>query len=328
MLAIQTVTTSILEVLPLLGFGLLALLGLMLLLLGRKLVRAAGTVSGATLGGIAGLWIGWLIASGTVGNVALLVAGAILGGLLAALTFRLWVALAGAAVLALAAPAAGVIWHGTPTSATTPATAAAEPDEADDDRALAQRPLDDPATPLAPRDAQDISAQWDQAIELVRDWLQREQAQPDQVDPDELDEQTRSELQRLGIEGEQIQQLLEELARMVHHWYGVQMQRIGDWWAERSPGARRFILVAALVGAAVGLGFGLIAPTLAASFESALVGALLLFVAGRELLVRYAPGAGALVPDSPRAVLLLVGLITAIGFLLQWTMARQRSDSR
>ncbi|MEX2543517.1 MAG: hypothetical protein WD316_00175 [Phycisphaeraceae bacterium] len=329
MIALDAIDTDIFDtvlgMLPLLGFGLLALLGLVLLLLGRKLVRVACTVSGVALGTMGGLWVGWAIGSGTVGTIALAVAGLIIGGLLAGLTFRLWVALAGAALLALAAPAAGVIWYGPVAApdvapAATPATPATPADAAD------PAPASPDAAALAPEGDTDAGQAYQRAMELIQQWFAREEAP--EPDAEQLDPETRSQLEAMNFNAEQIQQLIDAVAEAVRNWYGLQMDRVGGWWEDLGAGTRRFIYIVAALGALAGLGFGLIAPTLAASFESALVGAMLIFVAVRELLVRYAPGAGGYVPDTPRGVLLLVGLITIIGFLLQWTFARARVDKK
>ncbi|MFW5682141.1 MAG: LPXTG cell wall anchor domain-containing protein [Phycisphaeraceae bacterium] len=94
--------------------GGLCLVGLALVLLGRRLVKPACVVSGAVLG----LGAAW-IAAGVWPTLAtywipLLLTGAVAGGLLAGALFRFWVAFAAAAFLALVVPLATLAWQGAP----------------------------------------------------------------------------------------------------------------------------------------------------------------------------------------------------------------------
>ena len=82
----------------------------------------------------------------------------------------------------------------------------------------------------------------------------------------------------------------------------------------------------AAVGLALGRFLGLWKPLVAASVESSLLGGLCWFLAARELLNIYWPWAGERLPRQPHMVLLLVGLITLLGVLIQWTISERQAD--
>jgi membrane associated rhomboid family serine protease len=94
------------------------IVGLTLLLLGGKLARPACALSGLILGGLAGV----IASRELIGDSWLFPAvliGAIGGCLLAWLLFRVWMAMVGAAILALAIPAAVLVWQGVPPQVST-----------------------------------------------------------------------------------------------------------------------------------------------------------------------------------------------------------------
>lgn len=134
------------------------------------------------------------------------------------------------------------------------------------------------------------------------------QALTDAVDLDEVKAQA-SAIGRSYIEK------LVELARTV--------------WADLDPGDRTSIITGAGVGALAGLLWGLLLPYMAAALESAIVGALLMLVsgvnllAGHEATAEYAHWLGA----GPRRWVIVLGLITIFGAVLQWIVLRKKADT-
>ena len=128
----------------------------------------------------------------------------------------------------------------------------------------------------------------------------------------------------LGVAGTALDwpQLRAELAGQ----WERQVERARGWW-EALPGERRRLLLAGSgVGAVLGLVLGLAMPMLMASVQSALIGSVLICVAGRSLLLQQLPSAESMMPGSWRGALLTVGLITLLGVLVQWTLRRRKSD--
>ncbi|MFP4145347.1 MAG: hypothetical protein ACLFV3_09400 [Phycisphaeraceae bacterium] len=165
-----------LSLLAAVGLVLLIVAGLLLWLLGRKLARPACVVSGLVLGSLAG----WFTAEAAAPEALLpLVIGlGVAGALLAALLFRVWIALSAAGLLALAVPAAVLLWQGTPLPAAT-----AETETATEAPAVAPGPEASGEDEPAEGDAGDaersaISEQVDEAArragEAARGWVGRQ----------------------------------------------------------------------------------------------------------------------------------------------------------
>ena len=88
-------------------------LGLVLWLLGGRLMKAGVVIGGVLLGLYAGVLLAGFASS--AGFVAVLTAGlAIAGALAAALLFRVWMAVSTAILFAVVVPAAVLVWEGTP----------------------------------------------------------------------------------------------------------------------------------------------------------------------------------------------------------------------
>lgn len=108
--------------------------------------------------------------------------------------------------------------------------------------------------------------------------------------------------------------------------YDRQQQGVRSWWGRLTDGTRRTLTIAACGGALIGLIAGLIYPHKIATFESELAGSLLVLFGVRELVAIYAPGASGSLPENPRALLVLLGLITLLGCLVQWTVFKPKTD--
>lgn len=286
---------TVMGVLPTIGLLAVLVVGVVIWLIGRRIARTACAVCGLVLGGLGGYVLGEMLSDQGAFVLPLVIGAGIAGALLAGLLFRVWIALSGAALLALAVPAAVLVWQGTPAEEPE-ATASAEV-EAEAEAETAADVPDEPAGPVG-------------VAELLRRSLTEE-----------------GEL-AAGEEAEraEVEEVIEAAADVARQWYDEQTQRVSEWWADLGPGTRGTIYLAGAIGAGLGLVLGLVAPFVAASFESALVGSILLLLAGRELTAMHASGAAAYFPQSPRMVLVWLGLITVLGFAIQWTLFYRRAD--
>lgn len=262
--------------------------GLALWLAGGKLIKAAVMLGGLMLGMIVGgLTIAFVDSPGIA--IGCMIGLGLLGVLGAWLMFRAWVAFALAVMFAAIAPAAVIVWQGVP--------------------------------------AQTISEDTQQATEQVQ---QRYDALSSQ-----LNDQTKLQVEQLIQQGDrqalvQADELLAEQGEQA--WDTVKtavfrnLEDVQAWWNDSATSVQRNIGLAMLIGAGIGLLFGFIAPTYAASIQSAFVGAVMIVIPGRELIASYLPAATEFVPITARATLIMLGLITVVGIALQWTLYLRRDD--
>lgn len=106
------------------------------------------------------------------------------------------------------------------------------------------------------------------------------------------------------------------------------LQQMQDWWTALDPGQRKITVFAALAGVVSGLVFGLVAPRIAAAVISATLGALLIVLAGRQLLVARSGDLPLWVTQSHITLAVMVGLITLLGVTIQYTILRPRADRK
>lgn len=256
--------------------------GVALWLAGGKLLKAAVMLGGLMLGMIVG---GLSIAFVDSPAIAIgFMAGLGLIGVLGAwLMFRAWVAFAAAIVFAIAAPAGMIVWQGVPASQLS-------------------------------EDTQQASKQVQERFDALST---------------QLNDQTKSQVQTLIEQGDP-QALVEADALLPEQgeraWNTGKtavfrnLEDVQAWWNDNESAMHRNILLAMVIGAGIGFLFGFIAPTYAASIQSAMVGAVLIVIPGRELLASQLPALAQYIPTTARATLITLGLITVAGIALQWTL--------
>ncbi|MEM9416713.1 MAG: hypothetical protein AAGA29_14735 [Planctomycetota bacterium] len=262
-------------------------LGLVLWLLGGKLMKAAMVIAGLLLGLYAGVLLSGFASS--AGFVSVLTIGmAIAGALAAALLFRVWMAVSTALLFAVVVPAAVLVWEGTP------------------------------STDIMGRSPADVTSDLQRRLntgEASLDDVTRDRIQA-MIDENSVESRISADslLREQGIEagkaaGEAIKGLVFE-----------NIEAVCDWWQDNTTLAQRNVALGMGVGALGGLLLGGLFPKHTAAIQAALVGAVLLFIPGRELIVDYAPEAVGWLPGSPRGGLIALGLITLLGVLVQWTL--------
>ncbi len=252
--------------------------------------------------------------------VVIAVGGSLAGLLLATLLFRVCMGLVAAVILTIVTPVAIVFWQGNPPtiSAVTDSQAVAlealGAGESDPRADLMRRQREalrrgsNPATP----DPLTIPGSADAATDT--DANADNNAQTDASDPLQV-------MEAIGLLVD-VQQFRDDLWGV----WSQQGRQIREWWTDLPGKQKRFLAAGAGLGGVVGLILGLALPHLMASLQSALVGAVLMFFSGRTLLLQYYPSAETVMPQTWRAVLLTVGLITLLGVLIQWTLRRRKSD--
>ena len=99
------------------------------------------------------------------------------------------------------------------------------------------------------------------------------------------------------------------------------------WWEAFELATQRTYLLTAGISALTGLLLGLIFPYAAASIESSLAGTLLVACCGLLLLNLYADINADLTVQNTKILATAVGLITAVGVVLQWMVFRRKADA-
>lgn len=286
--------------------GAAVVVGFVIWVLGRKLARPACAISGLVLGGLGGLVVAQKLASQGAMTLPLIIGGSIGGALLAAFLFRVWMGLSGAVLLALLAPAASIVWQGTPLPEIDVEAARQSIEQpVEQERVEEERPRR-PTRATAPR-----------RVRTPRRDAGREPA----VEAEAPEAGTAA----WSLPGAASVEAVRQRVVLV---YESQSEAIRAWWDGLGAAGRFLLIAAALIGAGVGLMLGLIAPYWAAGLESALVGSILMLYAGRELAYEYAPAVASVLPGegSPRWTLITLGLITLVGAILQWALFRKRAD--
>lgn len=227
--------------------------GLLLWLVGGRVVRPGCAVVGLLVGGIGTFLIrGELDGQGA--SLLWLIVGSMTGFLLATALFRIWVAVSCALLLALLIPVTSLVWEGV--------APPADP----------HRILTEAAKNGAIHNQQDLRRRLDRVSQRQR-------------------------------------------------------EKATAWWASRDRVTRRMLVLTACAGGLIGLVAGLIYPHKTALFESALVGSALVLLGVKQIVAVHGWSVGRWLPQDARAVLVLWGLITLLGCLLQWTSLRSNADS-
>lgn len=264
--------------------------GLLLWLAGGKLLKSASILGGLMLGMIlGGLTLAFL--DSAVVAVGFMVGLGLLGAIAAWLAFRFWVSVVAAIMLAIIAPAAVMAYQGTPT------------------QPLAEDAL--VATEQIKKRYETQATKLDDPSKLMVQQLMQQGDRESLVEADQ-------------IMTEQGADLADSARKAVFQ----NLEDIQTWWNENSTSTHRTIGIAMLMGAGLGFLIGMVAPTYAAAAQSALVGAVLIVIPGRELIMTQAAGAAEYVPVTARGTLILLGLITLVGMLVQWTLHLRRDDKK
>lgn len=318
-----------------------AVAGAVMWLMGRRLAKAAGMLAGLFVGGVVGLLVGNGLAEEGAFTWSLVVGAAIAGALLALLLFRVWVGGTAAVLVGLAAPAAVLVLQGTPPVTPSPSpTSGSEAAEAPKPRAVqTRRPergadsvLELPEQPRGePLQAAELQGNGTQGpggglFDFPARGETGEQQPPGTTaDVDEagadlvVPEDTaarRAGRVVLGV-GESIRGLWSEQAASVR-----------AWWEGLDEAVRASLQVTALIGGIIGLAGGLLLPLHMASLETALVGSVLMLVPGRAVAMEAVPRIASYLPQSPRGLVVAVGLLTLLGYLVQWSLWRKRGGAK
>ncbi|MCX5661646.1 MAG: hypothetical protein NTW19_18365 [Planctomycetota bacterium] len=318
-------------------------IGLAVWLLGRRMAR----LTCALFGALVGLAVGIAIAAAAGRNelaIIAIVATSFMGLALAWLLFRLWMSIGLAFVLAFAAPAALLVWEGGLDKVISPPqdkTAQAEATSAEstseiafgssvDEQILAggvNKPgeiidIDDPRV-LGLAGPAVLATGGNEAL-LNHPMLETSLgialavARPKHQDP--------SEHLAAGLPSVALPNIALPTRTDAGVFAQGEIESIRQSWGRLSPRFRQVAAGLAGAGAVTGLVVGLLWPAIAAALQSALVGSVIMVLTGGRLLVGVAPAYLASWGTSAKAMLLAVGLITALGVTLQCTIIRRQAD--
>ncbi|MGB0768103.1 MAG: hypothetical protein ACPGYV_10370 [Phycisphaeraceae bacterium] len=264
--------------------------GVLLWLAGGRLLKAACIAGGLMLGMILGGLTMAFVESPMVA-VGFMIGLGLLGALGAWLMFRTWIAFSAAIAFAIAAPAAVIVWQGVP--------------------------------------AEQLSTDTEQAARQV-------ESRYDTLS-NQLSDQTRLQVQSLIQQGDrdaliEADGLLAEQGRAA--WQEAKtavfrnLEDVQSWWENSATSTQRNVGLAMLIGAGAGFVFGFLFTSYAAAIQSAMVGAVLIVIPGRELIATYLPDFAEYVPTTARGTIALLGLITLVGVAVQWTLHLRRVDKK
>lgn len=287
----------------LLPVGAVFLLGLILWVAGRPVLRPVFTAIGLIVGGLIGVEIGVLPRVADVGAPlwAFGVAGAVVAALLAALAYRLLLAVAICSLFGALAPL--LVW-----TAVELNVLQIEGDQSPSVQEILARPQDpgDVAAPGASPEAESRIEPAPSAEPALA--TASEEVPGDNVPPQGASASAPAEWKRWATET-----------------VGFVRQRGEAAWEQSAGPLRWTLFAAAAVGALLGLVVGASAPSFSASVVTALGGSLLLIGAGCTAAARlHLPAA--LLPESAIAWLVWWIVAAVIGLGLQWIFRPKPAD--
>ncbi|QDU33843.1 hypothetical protein KS4_19010 [Poriferisphaera corsica] len=326
------------------AMGVAMAVGLVLWLIGRSIAKPACVISGLVLGGIGGLAAAtyWQLEGLMI--LPLIVGFALAGALLSGLLFRLWMGISGGILLAVLGPLCMFVWQGADVTILNdePQTDSVQSEDASSLLGPIKNVIAESKEPDATETQNQITTLVTSVVSSVTsdDAESKEKSEdPDWADSviktvlnadDQSSSMDDGEASGDAISNPVDKVVQSELAQKFIATINGMRDRASDqittWWNVRTQEEKMSIGIAAMAGGLIGLLFGLIAPYWAASAESALVGAILILLPGMNLAEVYLPVAEPYLPNSPRSILVFLGLITVIGVLIQWMIFRRSAD--
>lgn len=305
---------------------LLIVVGLLMWAAGKRLLKPGFAAAGLLVGGALGWLIGESINIGIPGWVAALILGVVFAAV-AALTYRLAVAVALALVLGIASPLAvisinelqGAINIVERDAEQSESDAPLPPDDADNGLPdWLPQPPEQPNGDPQPTDGfeQDASQQ---RIDEIEQWLSdrvRQQFPGVPLQPGQSPEELA---QQFGFNDE-----MAEHFDQVKDFAGAIIDGIADVWNQTPEGLRPVIIAAAILGALLGLLVGALIPVFSASVVTAFGGSLLWLFGSGIVAERFADGA--MLPSTGRAWLVLWIVVSVIGLCIQWMFRPRVAD--
>jgi hypothetical protein len=131
----------------------------------------------------------------------------------------------------------------------------------------------------------------------------------------------RDEQGRLVLKAEDLPSISEPLGRMNRQL----ADNLSAWWDDLPAGPRWLSIVLVVAGLALGLTVGMIVPSTAATFVSALLGTLLMS-GGVRRAGQMLPALGEWLPAETRMLLVWLAAATVIGSIVQCTLFRPSAD--
>jgi len=286
--------------------------GILLWILGRRLVRPLFGLLFAGVGGIAGATIPAAIGL-TLHPIAMLGAGVVLGALVGLMLFRVSMAIALGALLGVAAPVA------------TGVTLQAAPGLI---RAIESPPDDAEGSglPIEQQFLDGVPVKGDPDDDAATDAVVEEGKK-------RASEEVRSRVEK-GLKNlsgsveltEEDKEALRARAERVGQFLKALFDEAKAAWGERPASHRLAMMLAAAIGMLAGGSIGLLAPRSTAAVTTALIGSAAWLGAGAVLAEAHDLALSGLTPTRPAAWLGVWLIAAGVGAGLQWTLGRRRAD--
>lgn len=294
--------------------------GLVLLLAGRRVMRVAFTGVGL----IVGAAIGWILAQSAalpVSDWIVIIVPALVIAALASLAYKLTIAVVMAIVLGIACPLA-LITAGDVGLYDMP-TGEAATDATDDD-------IETGESPALPEGLEGLElppdvAEWlrdiakDEASNAANEFLGIEPADAaDEADAaregEPADEGDESANGALNVAPE-AQEHVDRASAFVRDVYAESRAR----WDSFPQSLRYNLMLSAAIGALLGLLLGALAPTMSTSVASAGAGSAVCLMTASIVAARFGAGSHEWMPNHPGTWLVLWLVVAVIGLAIQWT---------
>lgn len=302
--SVQTVANAI-SYFDLLLLMVMIVAGLLLWLMGGRLVRGGCIVSGLIIGGLVGLVISEaVLQSGEGFYLAILtLGGAVAGALVAGLLFRFWMAFAGAVVFGVLFPSVAMVVFAVPGPEVTH-----DLNSAIDWKAKAREILNQSGETDASDSSTGNSLLPDK--EGILDELNEKLKQADiKINVDDqgvhLEHGDAANDQSEDVLHDEASRLVAAMNQSSHHLLGIAGQWVGEivdsqraWWTQLDSSLRNRMILAAIAGVIFGLVVGLLFPTFAAALQTVVVGSILVLQPVFLLWAYYMPDQSAWLPQT------------------------------
>ena len=241
--------------------GLVAMLGmgLVLLLMGQRMVRSACTFAGLVIGGL----VAFIICQQTTSGSTMMLwtmGGAVIGAISTVFMYRIWMGVVLMLMLGLAVPSAVLVWQG------------------------------------------EVGA-------ITCDEFTAAMSQND-----------------VSVESSMDGNVIEKINNAIRHIYESQRQFITNWYQGLGKAGRMMVSTCGFIGGLAGLVFGLASPKRAACVVAAFTGSIMVAIAGNGLIAGTSSKYAQWLNNSPRTFIVLIGLITILGVIWQWTIFARKAD--
>lgn len=313
--------------------------GLLLWLIGGRLLRAGCVICGFLIGGLIGLIISEAAFQSGEGFylLVLTLGGAVAGALLAGLLFRFWMALSMAILLGIVLPtlitviylgAGPPIHHGVVGPANWEQTARAGMDQLEE-----QGVVEDSQDMITnfQRGFEQFQAMVDNAKSEVKYNEETGKLNIDSMNHSSEEAQTLNEPTGEDRVHDAAGELVDDIKEHGSHllgvggeWIQATIQDFSEWWNQQESWLKTRLFIAGVAGVIIGLALGLLLPYIAAMIQTAIVGSMLILQPVFLFAAYMLPEQQEYLPHTWDQYLLWVAGMSVVGIGVQLFLTRRK----